>query len=188
MLSLPNILLIGGNSRHAGKTSLACSIIHSHSEKLSIIGLKITTIKPGNFDFHGDHSGEPDDAYTIQEETDFSSEKDTSQMLRSGAVNVYYIRAGEDFFEEAITRFLSEIGHNHPIVCESRSLRNYLKPGIFCLMMRYPEPGKEKDMHYYTSLADEICYSGDDPAVIAKLTDRIIFMDTRWVLAPSSGK
>jgi len=188
MLSCPYMLMIGGNSRHAGKTSLACSVIRRLSVKHSIIGLKITTVKPGRNEFHGNHSGEPDDDYTILEETDFSGEKDTSQMLRAGAGKVFYIRAGEDFFEEAITRFLSEIGQNHPIVCESRSLRNYLKPGIFCLMMRTPEPEKEKDMRFYESLVDEICFSAYDPAVIAKLADRIIFTNTGWALLPSTEK
>jgi hypothetical protein len=181
MLSCPYILMIGGNARHTGKTSMVCSVISKFSAQLEIIGLKVTGIKPGEDKFHGNHKGEAAEPYTILEEINQHSEKDTSQMIRAGATRVFYIRAQDDFMEAAILRFLEIIG-NRPIVCESRSLRTLVEPGLFLLMMRDLPGEQPKNMSQYLAIADDICSSGNDNEAIQSLTSRISFNENGWKL------
>jgi hypothetical protein len=175
--------MIGGNARHAGKTTLACSVIHKFSDKHPIIGLKVTSVYPGDDEFHGDHPDEPSTDWTIMEETQLYSEKDTSRMLQAGATRVFYIRTQESSFGEAYQHFLKRFANDTLVVCESRSLRKLVKPGIFLLMMRTTEQGQEKDISYYSDLADEICDKGDRLEKIDEIISRITIRDQSWHLA-----
>lgn len=74
--------------------------------------------------------------YTVYEETDPSTGKDTSRMLRSGAVKVYYIcLPDKEALFEAFTELMAKIPRGTPVICESQSLINYVEPGIFVIMI-----------------------------------------------------
>ena len=138
---------------------MACNIIQKFSSAHEIIGLKVTAIRPGEDEFHGNHDVEESADFSIFEELNASSHKDTSKMLRAGAHRVFYIRVNEKFIQKAILHFLSTYINKQIIVCESRSLRRLINPGLFLMMMRLPEEGKAKnDIDTFLSLADEIFY------------------------------
>jgi hypothetical protein len=175
--------MIGGNARHAGKTSLACGLIRKFSAQFPVIGLKVTSVKAGESKFHGDHSNDSDDPWSVFEETDFHGEKDTSQMLRAGAHKVYFIRSSGATLMEAWSHFTTRVDTSSClIICESRSLRNLLKPGLFLLMIRNADPGSGKDMTEYMELADEVCYLGNDVYEINEIVDRIKIIGNTWTL------
>ena len=182
MLRCPNILMIGGNARHSGKTSLACGVIRKFSARHELIGLKVTGIKPGTDEFHGNHKDEPSQPYTILEETERHSEKDTSQMIQAGAARVFYIRTDDACLNEAISRFL-QIAGNCPVVCESRSLRSLVQPGVYLLMMRDLMGEQPKNMSLFLALADEICYQGNDSAALESLISRISLNENGWLIS-----
>jgi hypothetical protein len=166
MIDVPEMVMIGGNSRNTGKTTLACNIISKLSETHEVVGLKVTSIRPGEEDLHGTHCEEVASSYTILEELNSESPKDTSKMLRAGATHVYYIRVTEVFMEKAILHFLSCYINNQLIVCESRSLREILKPGLFVMMMRSPVVGTAKDVSTYLSMADKVyCFEGNQTEI-----------------------
>ncbi len=162
MLNIPNMVIIGGNSRNSGKTTMACDMIDRLSATHEVIGLKVTSIRPGEADMHGNHANEETSDYTITAESDPNSGKDTSKMLMAGASQVFYIRASENFIEKAILHFLSRDINKQIIVCESRSLRGIIDPGLFLMMMRLPVEGKIKEVTDYLSLADRVFYFGPD--------------------------
>lgn len=184
MIALPNMLMISGNTRNSGKTSLACSVIRRFSKDHPVTGLKVTRIHPGEEAFHGDHGGENDAAWDLQEETNPAGHKDTSRMLQAGASHVYYIRTTDDHLAEALDAFLKQKCAGTLIVCESRSLRYAVEPGVFILMMRQTEPGKGKDVSTLLSLADAVTGKGDDPETINLLTGRIATDGKNWQLLP----
>ncbi len=181
MIDVPNIVLIGGNSRHAGKTTLACRIITNLSEKTEVFGLKVTSVRPGESGLHGNHIGEDFSGFSITEETDLLSGKDTCRMLDAGADRVFYIRAEDEFIQMALARFLSLYNSGQPIVCESRSLRRFVKPGLFLMMMRLPAFGTGKDVTEYLDVADSVLYFSDDQADILRSVERISFVDGRFI-------
>ena len=156
MIQMPGMVMVGGNSRNSGKTTLACSIIEKLSKTYEVIGLKLTSIRPGEDDKHGNHSEKITSDFTIFEELDAGSLKDTSKMLRSGAKHVYYIHVTDTFAENAILHFLSSYINKELIVCESRSLRNIIEPGLFVMMLRETAIGSAKEISGYLKKANYV--------------------------------
>lgn len=177
MITIPGLCLIGGNSRHSGKTSLACRVIRKLGQGKAI-GLKVTRFHKDEGKYHGDHASEKpfDGKWDISEELSASSEKDTSQMLAAGAKKVYYIRAEDSYMEEAFQEFLALYHHGEPIVCESRTLRDVVKPGIFILMIRHSGNLPLKDVSIYRRQADLIIESYNHPAELEPYLKQIIFI------------
>ena len=56
-------------------------------------------------------------------------------MLRSGAAKVYYIQTREDNLNEAFSEVYMNLAVDMPVICESPSLRNYIEPGAFIIMI-----------------------------------------------------
>jgi len=74
--------------------------------------------------------------YSIYEEKNPSTGKDTSRMLQSGAAKVYYIEIIErDTLFKAFTEIVSKVPVNTPVICESVSLVDFVEPGVFALMI-----------------------------------------------------
>ena len=90
---VPNLLLIAGTGNKSGKTTLACRIIDQfrHPE---IVAIKITPhfheTTPG-LDSYFRKQG-----YSISEETDTETAKDTSRMLKAGASKVYFAKVTDN--------------------------------------------------------------------------------------------
>ncbi len=176
MLDIPNMILIGGNSRHSGKTTLACKIISKLASVQEIIALKVSSIRPGESDFHGNHSkNDVTSGYTIFEEVNLKSEKDTAKMLRAGAAHVYYIRVEDVFIEQAILHFLSKYINNQIVVCESRSLRDTINPGLFLMMMKLKGEERTKDVSAYLAQADKVLYFDENQTEIIQFAENLNF-------------
>jgi hypothetical protein len=182
MLHLPNMLLIGGNARHAGKTSLACGIIRKFSGQFPVIGLKVTSIRPGEDDLHGNHPQPKSSDWEIFEEINPVGEKDTAQMLEAGAKKVFYIRASGEKIHEALEKLFEEIDNSGMIICESRSLRQFVRPGVFMLMIRDDMKEKGKDMNDYLPLADAICRQGYNKEALEELIRKIRITGKNWAI------
>jgi hypothetical protein len=181
MLEIPNMVMIGGNSRNAGKTTLACNIIRKLSSTNEVTALKVTSIRPGESDMHGNHSDENFSGYSITEEFNRDLLKDTSAMLKAGASRVFYIRAEDTFAEQAIHSFLADYNFNQPLVCESRSLRRVLIPGLFLIMMRNPAPGSAKDISEYIGQADKVFTFGNEQLALNNFIDKLYFKNGKFV-------
>jgi hypothetical protein len=181
MLTVPEMIMIGGNSRNSGKTTMACSIIRKLAATREVIGLKVTSIRPGEEDLHGNHlEGKLTDDFSIFEEVRTDTHKDTSKMLKAGASHVYYIRVSETHIENALLYFMSRYIKKEIIVCESRSLREIIKPGLFLVMMRIPAVGKAKDIAEYLALADKVFHFGEDLKEIEKFTTSLSLKDDKF--------
>lgn len=175
------MIMIGGNSRNAGKTTLACKIIVHLSAHHDVIAIKVTSIRPGETDFHGNHDEDIFSGFTITEETQIDTHKDTSLMLKSGAKKVFYIRASDDFMAEAMAQFLSQYNHNQPIICESRSLRKIIEPGLFLMMMSTPVEGNEKNVSVYLAQADKIFTFGKHLEELDQFTTNLKFENGKFI-------
>lgn len=180
MIDVPNMVMIGGNSRNSGKTTLACKIISKLSSEHEVIGLKVTSIRPGEEDMHGNHSENNNDRFSIFEELNTGSSKDTSKMLQAGATHVYYIRVADDEIEQAVLLFLSGLNVNQVIVCESRSLRQQISPGLFLMMMRLPVEGMVKDVSSYLHKANKVFYFKTNNVEMDQYIDNMQFMHGKF--------
>jgi hypothetical protein len=128
---IPNLLIIAGTGNKSGKTSMACKIIMSFSE-LSFTAIKITP------HFHESTEGliiiAESNGFSIYEETNVNSSKDTSRMLSAGAGKVYFAKVQDDNLVNAFNTIMDRIPAYIPVICESPALRNFVEPGAFIIM------------------------------------------------------
>ena len=131
MIEIPNMLIISGNGRNAGKTTLACKIIQHLSQNNKVTGIKISphfhTIKKGSAIIKTEK-------FLISEEKQ-TTLKDSSLLLQAGANKVYYVIAKQENLYEAFTELLKIIPEDF-MVCESGGLREFVEPGIFLFVKR----------------------------------------------------
>ena len=130
-MTIPNLLLIAGTGNKSGKTTLACRIIEQF-KGFGIVGIKITP------HFHETTTGlnliVSGKGFSIYEETDLGTQKDTSRMLRSGASHIYFAKVTDGVLKEAFIEIVKFIPSGLPIVCESPALRYFVEPGLFIIM------------------------------------------------------
>jgi hypothetical protein len=174
MITVKNLLLLAGTGTKSGKTSMACKLIGNFPE------LKITSIKITPH-FHETTAGlkaiSEKTGYSIYEETDRESFKDTSRMLNAGAQKVYFAKVWDDQLFEVFTEIMKSIPATTPVICESPALRNFVEPGVF-IIMTSDTINKQKDISHLQTL----------PHVMFKLEDidsidsfPIEFKDGRWL-------
>ena len=128
---MSNLLLIAGNGRNVGKTTLACSIISWFADKTEVTGLKIS---PHKHSFNEDDVLYRNEKIIILDEKQ-NSLKDSSLMLQSGAKRVYFVMVKHEHFNDSIDKLI-ELLPNSLIVCESGGLHEFIIPGLFLMVKR----------------------------------------------------
>lgn len=139
ILKLPQLLLIAGNGRDSGKTTLACLIIQKFSPDRQIIALKISPHKH-RIVTGGDVISDTDNLYIV-EETEAGTGKDSSRMLDAGASRSFFICASGDHLLPAMNNILELADDNTLFVCESGGLRRFAEPGLFFIVDRIGSEG-----------------------------------------------
>lgn len=129
---IKKLLIIGGASRNVGKTALASRIINKFSNEVSIIALKIKTIRKGDNFFHGKDINplKENEPYRITEET-YTGNEDTQRMLTAGANRIFKIKVRQEYLSESFNYFKTKLNSDDFIICESNSLRYVVKPALF---------------------------------------------------------
>jgi len=150
MFSDSRFVIIAGTARNVGKTTLACRIIKQNSSK-NIIALKFVTLKEGG-QIHSHHSDVK--TYSIIEETNLKSSKDTVKMLKSGAKKAYLIVSKEEFVEKALSEFIRLLDNDDFVIVESATLRNYIIPRKFIIVDREGAVNKKEYIKALVPLAD----------------------------------
>ncbi|MCX6252950.1 MAG: hypothetical protein NTV31_00520 [Bacteroidia bacterium] len=175
MIIIPNLLLIAGTGTKSGKTSIACKIIKQFPN------LKIAAIKISPH-FHETTTGlilkSEKEGYSIYEETNSSTLKDTSRMLHSGANKVFFAKVWDNQLQIVFNEIMEYIPSNVPVICESPALRNFIEPGVF-IIMTSATINKHKDINHLQKL----------PHAMFKLEELndfrslpIEFEDGKWIL------
>jgi hypothetical protein len=121
-LFIPRLLLIAGNGRESGKTTLACRLIRRIGDTVPVVAIKISP-----------HKHETSNGISIIEESSRTSGKDSARMLGAGALRSFYITAGDDELKDVIP-LLTELSDNYYILCESGGLRKVIQPGLFVIV------------------------------------------------------
>jgi len=188
--SLSGMLLLGSAGRNSGKTEFACSVLRTFARNRKIIGMKVTVIRrtDGTCPRGGKGCGvcsSLEGDFCITEETNRSSGKDTSRLLDAGADRVFWLRVMSSRMTEGLTALIAIMGGNVVSVCESNSLRQVVRPGLFLMI-------KDKGSAVYKASAE----------AVRKYTDRIVLsdgrsfdldlsdlrlFDNRWVLREHAG-
>jgi hypothetical protein len=178
-MKIPNLLLIAGTGNKSGKTTFACRIIEQFRDK-GIFGIKITP------HFHETTAGlnmiVSKAGYSVYEETNGGTNKDTSRMLKAGAGRVFFAKVTDNELKNAFTEIMRFIPEGTPIVCESPALRHYVEPGLFVIMNS--EAYNSKDISVLLSLSH---VSIDLEGLQSMDVVPICFMENRWIYTPATG-
>jgi len=177
--------MIGSAGSNVGKTELACTLIKKFSRTANITGIKVTTIKAkdGQCPRGGLGCGvcsSLDGDFSITEETDSKSKKDTARLLAAGAKRVFWLRVLKKSLKEGLTALLDIIGPDAISICESNSLRQVVKPGLFLMV-------KARNLKSWKSSANNVKKYADKIVVTNSHgldfdLDRIKLTDNKWTL------
>jgi hypothetical protein len=173
-MKVPNLLIIAGTGNKSGKTSMACRII-AQLRPLGIVSVKITP------HFHETTPGlaliSEKKGYSLYEETNRGTTKDTSRMLKAGASRVYFAKVTDDSLDEAFNEIMKNIPEGTPVVCESPALRHYTEPGLF-IIMTSPLIDNQKDIR---ALLDLPHLEFNMDFLASKREIPISFNDGKWI-------
>ncbi len=185
MIELGAMCMIGSAGANAGKTELACALLRKFGKSAEIVGIKITTIKAkdGQCPRGGEGCGvcsSLDGNFSITEESDTASEKDTSRLLAAGASRVFWLRVMKTHLEETITALLDIIEPDAVTVCESNSLRKVVKPGLFLIVKHRDSRAWKSSAQQVKQYADKIVVS--DGSSFDFDIDRIKLVRGKWIM------
>ncbi len=174
MNSLPNWLLISGNGRNVGKTTLICRII-SDIRDLKPIAVKISShLHPL-----------PEDSDWIIRTNEFAliretriTSKDSSKMLQAGADMVFYAQGSELRFPDILAA-LNKFTSDSPVICESGGLRKLFKPGAY-ILVKGDEKSAKPDAERMEKLADLVLSQED--IITYKYDKKIHFENNNWLI------
>ncbi|GMT45115.1 MAG: hypothetical protein IEMM0006_0947 [bacterium] len=131
---LTNWIIIGGTGRNTGKTTLAEKLIEKFGSQVPVTAVKISNIKPENSSFHGHDVNSFRNKILIKKETRSDGKKDSMRFLRAGAFESWFIQTEDAFLPETFPEIQTVLKKAQWIVCESNSLRNFVKPGLFIMV------------------------------------------------------
>ena len=128
------IVVIGGQSRNVGKTSLACGVIAGLPER-NWTAVKITQFGHGFCARDGKtcdcSAGSPEHPYALSRELNADGETDTARMLRAGAREVYWLRVLQGRLKEALPLAADRWGSDANVLIESNSVLDYLEADVY---------------------------------------------------------
>lgn len=132
-----SIVVIGGQTRKVGKTSVIAGLIAAMPE-MHWTAIKITQ-----------HRHEPDaggrrltdfPSMLVAEERDCSGTSDTSRFLVAGAEKAYLVRAPEGLTAEVMTKLRETIGVAENVIFESNSVMKFLQPDLYMAVLDFANP------------------------------------------------
>lgn len=184
MIEASNILLIGSAGRNSGKTTLACKVIDKFSKQRNIYAVKITTITETSKCPRGGKGcgvcSSMKGSFEITKETNPKGNKDTSRLLASGAKKVLWLRAKKDHLSEGLKALIKKLPKNTPLICESNSAAQYLKPSVF--LLAYPKDIKNWKESALSAkpFADKLISFSNNKINFS--LNNISFVKDRWIL------
>jgi hypothetical protein len=131
-------IVVGGQSRDVGKTSVVAAIIAALPH-LAWTAVKITQHGHGICSRSGEPCGcavtAPDCPYAIDEEYDRSGRTDTSRFLRAGARRALWVRTPIRQLGTAMPALRAAIEGAEHVIMESNSVLEFLRPDVYLTVL-----------------------------------------------------
>ena len=126
------VIVVGGNSRNVGKTSVVASIIASLPE-FHWTAFKITQYGHGFCTADGKpcQCQTEDSCVSISAERDPASGTDTSRFLAAGAARSIWVRTRIGMLADAIPRIREELAAAENAILESNSILDFIDPDLY---------------------------------------------------------
>src|SRR5690349_17317247 len=126
-----SLIVVGGQAKHVGKTSLVCSIVQ-HFVCRQWTAAKITSHLHEGTDCKQLRSGS---GWSICEQVSGGRNSDTARYLKAGAVRSLLVCAESKVLLAACAALKSEVSSSANAIVESTSAAELLIPNLFLLVL-----------------------------------------------------
>lgn len=183
-LRAQGMLLLGSESRNAGKTILACRIIAAIAAQRPINAFKVTVLDDdepvcargtAGCDACAGHPK----TFCLAPETSSAGPKDTQRLLAAGASAIFWLRALPPHLEAGARALVATLGGQSPSVGESNRLRTCVVPDLF-LMVRRPGAAIKPTVEAVRPYVD--CLITSDGHGFDLDLERLHWNGSRWTL------
>jgi hypothetical protein len=130
------IVVVGGQSRNLGKTSVMTAIIAT-LPALNWTAFKLTQFGHGRCSLDGKpcHCATDDHCYAISEELDRVGGSDTSRFLAAGAKRSFWVRTEQGRLVEALPAIQRRLADAENAILESNSILHFIQPDLYITVL-----------------------------------------------------
>ena len=156
------IVVVGGQTRNIGKTSVVAGLIASLSQ-MEWTAFKVTQFGHGICSANGEPCDCETDAHTVAvtEEHSSNSGTDSARFLTAGAVRSYWVRTRQGQLAEAMPRVRKELAQAKNAILESNSIVRFLKPDLYLTVLDPAIQDFKPSAQYFLDRADAVLWSGN---------------------------
>jgi molybdopterin-guanine dinucleotide biosynthesis protein len=160
METLDQVLMIGGNARKSGKTTLICRILEAFGSYHRIAAVKAALYDDaGDFAQHHPEAGST--GYLEIQEIDSSVAKDSGKYLASGAAESWFFAALPHAEQRVVDQIVSISQRTDLLIVESNTLRKKITPGLF-VMLHHRDRAIKKSAWELQHLVDYTLETGSE--------------------------
>jgi molybdopterin-guanine dinucleotide biosynthesis protein len=159
------IVVVGGQTRNIGKTSVVAGLIASLPQ-MEWTAFKVTQFGHGICSADGEPCDCETDAHTVAvtEEHSSRSGTDSARFLAAGAVRSYWVRTRQGQLAEAMPRVRKELAGAKNAILESNSIVRFLKTDLYLTVLDPTARDFKPSAQYFFDRADAVVWSGGQPA------------------------
>jgi hypothetical protein len=153
------VVVVGGNSRNIGKTSVVASLIASLPE-MRWTAIKIT--QHGHHLCNGNPRGcnctPPGHTMAFTEETNRTSGKDSARFLYAGAVRSFLLRIRQGRLQDAMPMLREKCAAAENAILESNSVMEFMWPDLYLVVLDPNTADFKKSTALFLDRADAILW------------------------------
>ncbi len=170
------LIVVGGQSRKVGKTSVVAGLISALRE-YKWLAAKIT--QHGHEVCSGD--GGPCDCVTVDhvaaitEESDRSGRTDTSRFLVAGASRALWVRTLPGHLAAAMPRLREEMTKARNVILESNSVMQFLEPHLYLVVLNPERKDFKRSSREYLGRADALLMVARQGVSLESVEDKPVF-------------
>jgi hypothetical protein len=159
------IVVVGGNTRNIGKTSVVAGVIRAFPE-MRWTAFKITQFGHGVCSADGEPCDCETDEHTVAvtEERNRLSGTDSARYLEAGAVRSLWVRTRVGQLAEAMPRIRKELEVAENAVIESNSILRFLRPDVYLSVLSPATQDFKDSARLYLDRADAVLVAESEAA------------------------
>ena len=181
------IVVVGGQTRNIGKTSVVTGIIAALPQ-YNWTAFKITQYGHGLCSAHGEPCACESASHTvaISEELSRDSGTDSARFLQAGAARSFWVRTRQGHLAEALPRIRKELERAENAIFESNSILRFLRPDLYLTVLNPAAADFKPSAQYFLDRADAVICTGHKIANCAECPDAFTktIEDKPWFEVP----
>jgi molybdopterin-guanine dinucleotide biosynthesis protein len=179
------IVVVGGNSRSVGKTSVVAGLI-ARLPDLHWTAFKVTQYGHGFCTADGKpcQCQTADSCVSVSAEREHATGTDTARFLKAGAARSIWVRTRIGMLAEAMPRIREELAHAENAILESNSILDYLDPDLYLFVLDPTVADFKESARRWLDRADAILVSTAFSAWAEQSPGQNLAAKPRFPIAP----